>query len=233
MKLRRLILLTAGLTAGCALMAQTGAGKRQAKETDPTANNPTYSVAVRDGHDPQEYLKDAESKFQSAPSPRSGLWNLTDAAKLALEANELQKAYDYATKALAIAEDWDRVSRSPDPATDRVVRGFRTGHTIFYANMVLGRLAILKGDIRSAEQYLLASGKTPGDAVLCSYGPNLSLARELLKHGDKQSRDVVLQFLDDISVFWNMQPSPIPKWSAEIRSGGMPDFQSAGDNLFY
>ena len=41
----------------------------------------------------------------------------------------------------------------------------------------MGRLAILDGDVRSA------------------YGPNLSLALEVLKHGDRQSRQAVVQFL--------------------------------------
>ena len=65
----------------------------------------------------------------------------------------------------------------------------------YYANFVLGRLALLDGQIRSAEQYLLAAGRTSGDGVLRSYGPNMSLALELLKHGDKQSWQSVQQFI--------------------------------------
>jgi len=53
-------------------------------------------------------------------------------------------------------------------------------------------------------------------------GPNLTLANELLKHGERR---VVVEYLETCSFFWTLGRDVIAsKWIAEIRSGGMPDF---------
>ena len=97
------------------------------------------------------------------------------------------------------------------------------------------RLAILDGDVRSAEKYLAASGRIDeqGDAVLDSYGPNLSLALEVLKHGDRQSRQAVVRFLDEIKIFWENTPAPFDWWKAQITTGEIPNFMAVGVNLYY
>jgi hypothetical protein len=97
------------------------------------------------------------------------------------------------------------------------------------------RLAILDGDVRSAEKYLVASGRIDeqGDAVLDSYGPNLSLALEALKHGDRQSRQAVVRFLDEIKIFWENTPAPFDWWKARITTGEIPNFMAVGVNLYY
>ena len=148
----------------------------------------------------------------------------------ALEAGDNLKARDYAIRALHIADE---------AAEDRQRRGFRDPHRFegiptadYNANFVLGRLAILNGDIRAAEQYLVASGKTSGDAVVRSYGPNMSLALELLKHGDKQSWQAVLEFIKEIRAFWAVSPAHFDEWSQQIMAGKMPNFQAAGPNPY-
>ena len=97
------------------------------------------------------------------------------------------------------------------------------------------RLAIRDGDVRSAEKYLVASGRIDeqGDAVLDSYGPNLSLALEVLKHGDRQSRQAVVRFLDEIKIFWENTPAPFDWWKAQITTGEIPNFMAVGVNLYY
>src|SRR5262249_40030522 len=154
---------------------------------------------------------------------------LAHAAKAALEAGEDQKARDYATQALKIA---NQVAEKEKRRGSKNPRRFHCVPTSdYYANFVLGRLAILNGDIRSAEQYLITSGATSGDAVLRSYGPNLSLALEILKHGDRQSWGRVLQFIAEIEVFWKTSPKHFQEWSADISGGKIPNFQIAGANL--
>ena len=61
----------------------------------------------------------------------------------------------------------------------------------------------------------------------------MSLALEVLKHGDKQSWDAVLEFIKEISVFWAIRPAPFEEWSAQITAGKIPNFQAAGPNLYY
>jgi hypothetical protein len=196
-------------------------------------SNPTYSVALYLHQDPGQYLFDAETQMNQAikvlghPFPPVEVM----AAKAALEAGDNAKALAYATEAFATAQARE---------ADRKKRGFKEAwrhdgiaKTYYYANFVFGRLAILKGDIRSAEQYLLASGQTPGGPVINSYGPNLSLALELLKNGDAESQRVVVQFIEEIRAFWHITPAPFDSWISQIKANKVPDFNSTGSNLYY
>lgn len=81
----------------------------------------------------------------------------------------------------------------------------------------------------------MASAKVDGlwAPHLMTFGPNLSLAREVLKHGDQQSRQAVLQFLEEVRTFWSIKPAEFEQWSADIVAGRMPDFNVYGPNLFY
>ena len=65
------------------------------------------------------------------------------------------------------------------------------GNALFFGNLVLGRISVRRGNLPQAGEYLLAAGKTPGSPQLDSFGPNMSLARDLLV---QQQRDVVLQY---------------------------------------
>lgn len=102
---------------------------------------------------------------------------------------------------------------------------WRDGNAVYDANLVLGRVAAQEGRITEAKQYLLEAGKSTGSPVLGSFGPNMSLARDLLQSG---GRDEVLEFFDRCRKFW---PDPkLTLWSEDVRAGRMPDF---GANLYY
>lgn len=227
------LLLTVGYLGGCGAFAQQATNSpatfdpwkaaEQAWDAKQAAINPTYSAAVALGKDPRERMAEDEARVCSGSSPRPCPDSLASAAKAALEAGENQKAHDYAVEALQSADLRVAWYEKRGWKVPRSCPGVPTAD--YYGNFVLGRLAILDGDIRSAERYLLASGKTLGDAVLKSYGPNMSLAFELLKHGDTRSRQVVLQFLDELKTFWHIQPTPMDKWSAQITAGEIPLFR--------
>jgi hypothetical protein len=130
-------------------------------------------------------------------------------AKAALEAGANDKARLYAEEALQLAK-------------------VNSGEAVFYCNLVLGRLALLDGDIPKAEQYLLLSGQTEGHGTLDTFGPNMSLARELLKRSRKET---VLKYLDECKAFWTYdQGNMLAKWRGEVERDSMPVF---GANLFY
>jgi hypothetical protein len=94
--------------------------------------------------------------------------------------------------------------------------------------MVLGRVALRRDkNVSLARNFLLASGKTSGSPQLNSFGPNMSLAKDLLAAGD---RDTVLEFFGECSVFWKNQFSKLDQWTAMIKGGGDPEF---GANLRY
>ena len=60
-----------------------------------------------------------------------------------------------------------------------------------------------------------------------SFGPNVSLAKDLLEKGE---RDVVIQYLGLCRKFWKLDRGRLDKWIHEIKDGKIPDF---GANLVY
>jgi len=185
------------------------------KEERSIATNPTYSSALHQHKPPEDWLATWEEKLSAASDEGERFTYLPFAAKAALEAGQNNKARAYAEEALRF------LPRDPFPFIHRA------GNTVFDCNFVLGRLALLDGDVALAEEYLLLAGDTKGSIVLDTSGPNMSLARELLK---RSRRETVLKFLAQCGRFWTDDHGLLAKWSAEIENGEMPVF---GTNLFY
>ncbi len=66
------------------------------------------------------------------------------------------------------------------------------GNAIHIANTFLGLIAMKNGDVEKAKKHLIASALTPGSPQLKSFGPNMLLAKELLKINERR---IVLQYL--------------------------------------
>lgn len=133
-------------------------------------------------------------------------------AKAAFDAGEYGRAAGYAREAIA--------------ASQKGVFWW-TGDAVHQGNIVLGRLALARGDVDGARRYLLAAGRTPGSSSLNSTGPNMALARDLL---DKGETETVLQYLQECGAFWQGNRGKLAEWNALIRAGIKPDF---GANLQY
>lgn len=101
------------------------------------------------------------------------------------------------------------------------------GNAIHKGNLILGRIRLREGRITDAKDYLLASGRTPGSPQLDSFGPNMTLAKELLEKGE---RDVVLEYFDLCSKFWSMGQDQLSTWRAAVKQGKIPGFSA---NLKY
>jgi hypothetical protein len=115
---------------------------------------------------------------------------------------------------------------TPLPGRRNITADLRTTvMQVFIGHMVLGQVALRRGDIASARQHLLASGRTPGSPVLSSFGPRMSLAKELLDAGERQA---VLEFLGLCGKFWLTDFGKLTQWSAEVEQGRVPNF---GANL--
>jgi tetratricopeptide (TPR) repeat protein len=138
---------------------------------------------------------------------------LGDIAKDAFEAGELEKAEQYASELLQSAPKFKD--------------NWNYGNALFEGNIVLGRIALQHGDIVDAKEHLLSAGETPGSPQLDSFGPNMTLAQELLEKGE---RDAVLTYLQSCGKFWKMGGEKLQYWAATIKGGGTPDF---GANLVY
>lgn len=133
---------------------------------------------------------------------------LQSLAKTALAANKLEKAREYAEKTLSSNGS-----------------GWNYGNNIHHGNIILGRIALASGNLEEAKKRLIAAGKTPGSPQLNSFGPNMSLAKELLEKGQK---DAVIEYFDLCSKFWKSGKDRLSKWSVLVKDGKIPNF---GHNL--
>jgi hypothetical protein len=137
---------------------------------------------------------------------------LTDIVTDAFEAGDLTKAEQYASELLDSAQDKNN---------------WNYGNAVHKGHILLGRIALQRGDISSAKEHLLAAGETPGSPQLNSFGPNMTLAKELLEKGE---RDAVLTYLQSCLKFWKMGGDKLQSWVTTVKAGGIPDFSG---NLLY
>ena len=161
----------------------------------------------------------APPKRDQAPRRRpdhKALQGLQAQARAALDAGDTRSAARHASALL---------KRNTD-------RGWwNYGNVVYEANQILGLAALKEGRVAAARRHLLAAGRTPGSPQLNSFGPEMTLARELLKRGERQA---VLDFLDLVARFWatpgaNTRPefrgmyeqhaAKIRRWKAAIRAG--------------
>jgi len=127
------------------------------------------------------------------------------------------------TKAAYAAGSFEKAERYAKEALEASTHGvfWWTGDAIHQGNIVLGRLALRRGEVEAAKQYLLQAGKTPGSSTLSTQGPNMALAKELL---DRKEFDVVLQYLDLCGSFWTAGGNKLAEWVALTKAGLRPDF---------
>jgi hypothetical protein len=99
------------------------------------------------------------------------------------------------------------------------------GNAVHKMNIVAGRIALQEGKIEEAKMYLISAGKTKGSPQLNSFGPDMTLAKELLEKGEGE---VVIQYFNLCSVFWKREFSSLNKWKEIVQKGEIPEF---GANL--
>ena len=141
------------------------------------------------------------------------LLGLRSAAERALGRNHLEDAASLAAELLSLAEQF-----SAD---------WYYGNAVYYGHLVLGEVALARGDKSGAATELLAAGRTRGSPQLNSFGPNMHLAKALLEAGERAS---VLEYLQSCEAFWALGHRRLQDWAELVRNGGIPDF---GANLGY
>jgi hypothetical protein len=158
---------------------------------------------LKAGPNAADYLRKAESRVASNPAgrPQSLPWM----AKLAFDAGDLAKAEQYAREALAS-------SAHPHASGDSIHDG----------NMVLGLIAVKKGDIPAAKEYLLAAGKTPGTAITRRFGTNMKLADALARKGEFAA---VIDYLESVRKIMTDNREHVDDWIALLKGGRQPDFR--------
>jgi len=147
------------------------------------------------------------------PQQQERFYELGHIAKDAFNAGKFEVAKQSADELLSMAPSYPR--------------DWNYGNAIQDGNLVLGRLALKAGRLDEAKQRLLAAGNSPGSPQMDSFGPNMSLANDLL---DKGERDVVLEYFDLCRKFWALGQPKLDEWTADVKSGTRPNF---GANLLY
>ncbi len=189
---------------------------KQARSLDP--NNPKWSDRLahlytlhRGTADAAKALAEYEIAQSFDDNELSKFNRLDSLAKSAYDAGELGKAAQYAEELLNLSKNYE----------------FHNGNAIHRGNIILGRIALKSGDVDLAKTYLLNAGSTPGSPNLCSFGPNMSLAKELLEAGEQ---DAVLQYFDLCRIFWNGHGHILDEWTKAVKAAQIPNF---GPNLVY
>ena len=109
----------------------------------------------------------------------------------------------------------------------RFANDWNYGNALHHGHLVLGRIALARGDTETARAELLEAGRTPGSPQLDSFGPNMRLARDLAGEGEWA---VVRQYLALCRKFWKMGGERLDRWEKDVAEARVPDF---GPNLAY
>ena len=147
-----------------------------------------------------------------AQTPWERFEHLGPVAKDLVDQGELELARAYAQELAEIAPYYQE---------------FGNEDAIEDLNVVFGRIAVRDGDIDAAKRHLRLAGKAPGSPTRSSFGPNMSLAKDLLEEGEIAA---VVRFFEDCRQFWEMDRGRLTEWTRIARAGGIPDF---GANLVY
>ena len=155
----------------------------------------------------------AVAQARDARSDVEKFYALNEAAKQSFVLGRVDDARNFADELLRLAPQFER--------------DWNFGNAIHDGNMVLGRIAVREGRMDDARQFLLKAGGTPGSPQLNSFGPNMSLARDLVEKGE---REVVLQYFELCRKFWELDNGRLNQWAGEVRAVKVPDF---GASLVY
>ncbi len=159
-----------------------------------------------------EYLK-AIAKLKGAKDEYSRWCALNAAAKESIEEGNDAEAKSYAEELQGLAPKY--------------TKDWNYGNAIQDINLVLGRLALKAGDVESAKKHLLAAGASRGSPQMDTFGPNMTLARDLAAKGEKA---VVLEYFELCRKFWEMHDGKLDEWKKDVEQGRAPNF---GANLDY
>jgi hypothetical protein len=95
------------------------------------------------------------------------------------------------------------------------------GDVAFDANIMLGKVALRRGDKRASARYLLAATETPGSEKIRLGRIMMDLPRALLDWGE---RDAVAQFLERMAPK-TIRSGELRDWAEQIRKGINPDLR--------
>lgn len=151
--------------------------------------------------------KTSEQRLADAKTVEERICTLGPAAKSRFEAGQFEEARRYVSELERMLAEHGDLDRYPDAVAN--------------AHIVFGRLALKDGDVTEAKRRLAEAGKSDGSAVMSSFGPDMSLARDLLLAGEKQA---VLDYFQACARFWHMGTDRLDEWTMYVNAGRIPRF---------
>jgi len=127
----------------------------------------------------------------------------------------------YLAKAAVAAKQTEKAKKYAEKMVRQSGSGWNAGNNIHQGNITLGKVALAAGDVEAAKQYLIKAGKTSGSPTLNFFGPDMTLAKELLQK-DEKAKDVVLEYLTLCSKFWKLGKVRLDQWSAIVKDDQIP-----------
>jgi len=176
----------------------------------------TIVVAIATAMIPRFVATRESSRELSADESTRGQRHFYDLSRAAEQAARSATAAGL-RKGRASAEELSRIAGSFSYDTEY-------GNAVHYSHLVLGRLALQEGDVEGAKKHLLEAGRAPSSPQLAAFGPDMTLAQELLQRSEPGVVEIVLKYLTECERFWSAKPNPLADWEATIRSSGIPDF---------
>ena len=192
-----------------------------AQDLDP--QNPKWAERLGASHLLKTIFRDWKTEYPSAPDDALAQFDRAyelhgaDDAPTSVQIGRAKAAFK--AKRLAVASAHARAMLLEFEAD------YSDGDLVHQGHTVLGRIALVQGDVEQAKEHLLASGRTPGSPVLRSFGPTMVLALELL---ETDETGVVAEYLELCSAFW--EDADLDAWRTAVAAGEIPDF---GSNLVY
>ena len=156
-------------------------------------------------------LAEQQRAVELSPQGTDRFYLLTDLPEMARDADRAEEAKQFAERLLAEAT--------------RYPKDWNYGNALHKAHVALGHLALESGDVAGAKAQLIEAGKTPGSPQLNSFGPDFTLAADLLQKGE---REAVVEYLHSVSRFWASGAKSIERWIKTMGDGGKPDFGTGG-----
>lgn len=169
--------------------------------------------------EPPKTATDLKSEYTTETDPEKKFYLLTDYVN------------QYASKDIPVEEKKEikAAAESLLKMAPKFKGTWNYGNAIHQGNLVIGRVQLADDKLKSAESYLLAASMTPGSPQLNSFGPNMTLAKELL---EKQRTSTVMKYINNCLKFWKGTDAVdrANTWKKKIEAKEVPDF---GANLVY
>lgn len=96
----------------------------------------------------------------------------------------------------------------------------KNGNALHWGYTAIGHFELSNGNVRGAVVALQKAIDVPPSPQLVSFGPTMTLAQRMLKHGENAT---VISYLETCKPLWKIGSKRIDIWIAEIAEGKTPD----------